>query len=173
MPSDSGPSADPIELICPATRVWHGRQLRLMPGDWRSVFPRLRPGLESCLLFGQAETRSTAQPASTPHKPRGTAPKGGLTKLAIPELYQSLDYMVRAVGIEPTRAKPNGFSYQLRLSPPPATLNRAGAFVVWTIPSPCFGEPKSRCCPSSLYTFPGAFAPGLGSGSPSDRVPRI
>ena len=47
--------------------------------------------------------------------------------------------LVRAVGIEPTRAKPNGFSYQLRLSPPPATLTGERAFVVWTIPSPCSG----------------------------------
>ena len=40
--------------------------------------------------------------------------------------------MVRAEGIEPSRGvAPNGFSYQLRLSPPPRT-----AFVVWTIPSP-------------------------------------
>ena len=73
----------------------------------------------------------------------------------------------------PHGPKPNGFSYQLRLSPPPGTLDRAGAFVVWTIPSPCLGEPKGRCCPSSLYTFRSAFALRLGSGSPSDRVPRI
>jgi len=40
--------------------------------------------------------------------------------------------MVRAVGVEPTRAlRPCGFSYRLRLSPP-----WTGRFAVWTIPSP-------------------------------------
>ena len=45
---------------------------------------------------------------------------------------------------------PNGFSYPLRLSPPPGR-----AFGVWTIPSPYPGlDPGLRRCPSSLYTFP-------------------
>ena len=43
---------------------------------------------------------------------------------------------------------PDGFSYHFGFH------RRLKAFVVWTIPSPCFGEPKGRCCPSSLYTFP-------------------
>ena len=34
--------------------------------------------------------------------------------------------------LNPHELLPNGFSYQLRLSPPPER-----AFVVWTIPSPC------------------------------------
>ena len=71
-----------------------------------------------------------------------------------------------------TGKSPTNFhtSYGFRRHPHP----RSGwAFVVWTIPSPCFGEPKGRCCPSSLYTFRSAFALRLGSGSPSDRVPRI
>ena len=34
-------------------------------------------------------------------------------------------------------------------------------------------RPRLRCRPSSLYTFPCAFAPGLGSGLPCDRFPRI
>lgn len=41
--------------------------------------------------------------------------------------------MVRAGGLEPPRAEPDGFSYLLRLSPPPAY---GPAFGVWTIPSP-------------------------------------
>jgi len=45
--------------------------------------------------------------------------------------------MVRAGGLEPPQAlRPYGFSYPLRLSPPPGW-----AFVVWTIPSPCPGWP--------------------------------
>ena len=44
---DGDSSAEPIELICPATRVWHGRQLRLIiPGpvrgtDQRHLDPKL------------------------------------------------------------------------------------------------------------------------------------
>ena len=35
--ADGDSSAAPIELICPATRVWHGRQLRLIiPGPFRA-----------------------------------------------------------------------------------------------------------------------------------------
>src|SRR5271166_1549863 len=70
----------------------------------------------------------------------------------------------------PHGVTPNGFSYQLRLSPPPEgvcgldypfTVAAAKAFRV-------------RCCPSSLYTFPDRIAcSGLGSGSPSDRFPRL
>jgi hypothetical protein len=47
--------------------------------------------------------------------------------------------VVRAEGLEPSRAlRPNGFSYQLRLSPPslPSTRRHPARFVVWTIPSP-------------------------------------
>ena len=49
----------------------------------------------------------------------------------------------------------DGFSYPLRLSPPPRLQ---GAFGVWTIPSPYSAWAEGRCCPSSLYTFP---LPGL------------
>lgn len=76
--------------------------------------------------------------------------------------------LVRTGGLEPPRAMPDGFSYPLRLSPPPER-----AFGVWTIPSPCHGKPWVRCCPSSLYTFRGAFALRLGSGLPVERFPRI
>ena len=63
--------------------------------------------------------------------------------------------MVRAVGVEPTRAlRPCGFSYRLRLSPlTPPRLPRFGGFAVWTIPSPYSAVLEVRCCPSSLYTF--------------------
>ncbi len=81
--------------------------------------------------------------------------------------------LVRTGGLEPPRAMPDGFSYPLRFSPPPATLDWAGAFGVWTIPSPCHGKPWVRCCPSSLYTFRSAFALRLGSGLPVERFPRI
>ena len=38
----------------------------------------------------------------------------------------------------------------------------AAGFGVWTIPSPCPDlAPGVRCCPSSLYTFPACFGPGL------------
>jgi len=62
--------------------------------------------------------------------------------------------LVRAEGLEPSRTlRSNGFSYLLRLSPPPTAF--AMGFGVWTIPSPCPDlAPGIRCCPSSLYTFP-------------------
>ena len=62
--------------------------------------------------------------------------------------------LVRAEGLEPSRTlRSNGFSYLLRLSPPPTAF--AMGFGVWTIPSPCPDlAPGVRCCPSSLYTFP-------------------
>src|SRR5215471_1340283 len=37
---------------------------------------------------------------------------------------------------------------------PDALLKCRARFAVWTIPSPCFGAPKFRRRPSSLYTFP-------------------
>jgi len=63
----------------------------------------------------------------------------------------------------PQGPKPGGFSYLLRLSPPPPGM--PARFGVWTIPSPC-PEVSSgvRCCPSSLYTFP-ELAPGLARDS--------
>jgi len=69
--------------------------------------------------------------------------------------------MVRAEGLEPSRAlRPNGFSYHLRLSPPPFGV--CGLDYPFTVALGC------RCCPSSLYTFPsGTYRPsGLGSGLP-------
>ena len=75
--------------------------------------------------------------------------------------------LVRAGGLEPPQAlRPYGFSYQLRLSPPPG----CGAFVVWTIPSPCAGVPALGA--ARLVSTPSRFR-GLGSGSPCDRFPRI
>ena len=72
--------------------------------------------------------------------------------------------MVRAVGVEPTRAlRPCGFSYRLRLSPPGRdTLRkltpglRSGLSL-----HPPPEAPELRCCPSSLYTFPAGVSPGL------------
>ena len=45
-------------------------------------------------------------------------------------------------------------------------------FAVWTIPSPSSGNPKLRCCPSSLYTFPARLS-GLGSGLPLKVSPTL
>ena len=73
--------------------------------------------------------------------------------------------MVRAGGFEPPQAlRPNGFSYHLRLSPPPSGV--CGLDYPFTLAS------RRRCCPSSLYTFPfGMFRSGLArdchfTGSP-------
>jgi hypothetical protein len=47
-------------------------------------------------------------------------------------------------------------------------------FAVWTIPSPCPEDrPELRCCPSSLYTFPAVFLPGLARDCHRKRFPRI
>lgn len=62
--------------------------------------------------------------------------------------------LVRAAGLEPAqRLLAEGFSYQLRLSPPRHRAFARGSFVVWTIPSPWARDRAFRCCPSSLYTF--------------------
>ena len=75
--------------------------------------------------------------------------------------------VVRAGGFEPPQAlRPNGFSYHLRLSPPPSGV--CGLDYPFTLAS------RRGCCPSSLYTFPDGCAPsGLGSGLPFYRFPRI
>ena len=84
---------------------------------------------------------------------------GALTRERIPAtkssksaVHQQKD-MVRAAGLEPAQLfRTEGFSYQLRLSPPCLRVfTHAGLFVVWTIPSPW--RLRVRCCPSSLYTF--------------------
>lgn len=73
--------------------------------------------------------------------------------------------LVRAAGVEPARAlRLYGFSYHFGFR------RRLPAFVVWTIPSPWPGGCRRR--PSSLYTFLRRLL-RLGSGFPSDRVPRI
>jgi hypothetical protein len=61
--------------------------------------------------------------------------------------------VVRAAGVEPAQAfRPYGFSYPLRLSPPP--------FGVWGLDYPfTLARARLRCCPSSLYTFPSGLAP--------------
>ena len=62
--------------------------------------------------------------------------------------------MVRAEGLEPSRAlRTNGFSYHLRLSPPPFGV--CGLDYPFTVPGLV---PGVRCCPSSLYTFPASFS---------------
>ena len=69
----------------------------------------------------------------------------------------------------PTGFWPNGFSYQLRLAPPPPSRSPArAAFVVWTIPSPW--RRRFRCRPSSLYTFP---FPGLARDCHSRGSPEF
>ncbi len=71
---------------------------------------------------------------------------------------RSAEVVVRAEGVEPTRAvKPCGFSCRLRLSPPGCAVLQLRAGPVcgldypFTVPRE---DPGLRCCPSSLYTFP-------------------
>jgi hypothetical protein len=45
--------------------------------------------------------------------------------------------------------------------PKPLNTNFRIRFAVWTIPSPSLVDLRLRCCPSSLYTFPADFWPGL------------
>jgi len=62
--------------------------------------------------------------------------------------------MVRAGGLEPPQAlRPNGFSYHLRLSPPPSCLHVKHAGGVCGLDYPFTLASRRRCCPSSLYTF--------------------
>ena len=63
--------------------------------------------------------------------------------------------LVRAGGLEPPQAlRPNGFSCHLRLLPPPSGV--CGLDYPFTLPL-CM-VPRFRCCPSSLYTFPGGIS---------------
>ena len=57
--------------------------------------------------------------------------------------------------------EPCGFSYRPRLSPPGCSSHLDIRFAVWTIPSPSPDHLRLRCRPSSLYTFPANFWPGL------------
>src|ERR1700730_14654927 len=86
--------------------------------------------------------------------------------------------LVRAGGVEPPQALlPYGFSYQLRLSPPPLASRLARLWSgLYLHPAPA----EVRCCPSSLYTFPPracllgkAGADGLGSGLPVEVSPNL
>src|SRR5438045_713803 len=43
-------------------------------------------------------------------------------------------WVVRAAGLEPARAKPDGFSYQLRLSPPSGEPDVCGLDYPFTVP---------------------------------------
>ena len=88
--------------------------------------------------------------------------------------------MVRAAGLEPAQLfRTEGFSYQLRLSPP-----RLGAFALRLVCGLDYtftlARSRLRCCPSSLYTFAPAVrperlardcllpvSPNLGSSAPS------
>jgi len=81
--------------------------------------------------------------------------------------------MVRAVGVEPTRAvKPCGFSYRLRLSPPwrRAVSSRSGLRSGLSL-HPAPERPGFRRCPSSLYTFLTKIPSRLGSGLPFQVSP--
>jgi hypothetical protein len=66
-----------------------------------------------------------------------------------------------------------GFSYRLRLSPPGFVRSFHIRFAVWTIPSPSPGGPGLRRCPSSLYTFPADFSPGLARDCHMNEVSPI
>ena len=81
--------------------------------------------------------------------------------------------MVRATGIEPAQAfRPEGFSYRLRLSPPRLAQCCTSARL-WSGLYLHRSASRLRCCPSSLYTFPCAFVPGLGSGLPVTGSPEF
>jgi hypothetical protein len=53
----------------------------------------------------------------------------------------------------PHGVTPNGFSYQLRLSPPLRSAAREGGFVVWTIPSPCPAERADFRHPALFFSW--------------------
>ena len=84
-----------------------------------------------------------------------TLRRGGERKSRLRTVGRRAIGLVRAEGFEPSQAlRPNGFSYHLRLSPPPSGV--CGLDYPFTLAS------RRRCCPSSLYTFPfGMFLPGL------------
>jgi hypothetical protein len=95
-------------------------------------------------------------------KSAGAGPGGPLFPGA--ELHKE---MVRAEGLEPSRAlRPNGFSYHLRLSPPPSRRLWSGLSLHRGL--------RRRCCPSSLYTFPSEhiLRPGLARDC-HFRFPRL
>jgi hypothetical protein len=71
--------------------------------------------------------------------------------------------------------KPCGFSYRLRLSPPrrDALRKLTPGLRSGLSLHPTPEIPKLRCCPSSLYTFPGWNFSGLGSGLPFKVSPNL
>jgi len=66
--------------------------------------------------------------------------------------------MVRAAGLEPAQSfRTEGFSYQLRLSPPRLVQGCTSA-CLWSGLYLHHGCVRAcRCCPSSLYTFAPTF----------------
>ena len=141
----------------------------LLPDDKRHGVPRRRYHAanwtrELCISsnpqtgFGAARINDSPPVAMTGSDPR---PRPPVREEVSRFLRRNEDRrkVVRAVGVEPTRAvRPCGFSYRLRLSPPGAVRSHAARFAVWTIPSPSPDAPELRCCPSSLYTFPAEFS---------------
>jgi len=73
---------------------------------------------------------------------------------------KNLRKVVRAEGLEPSRALRSTDFRTVHGFRRPGKRKSRPRFAVWTIPSPCPRKKGVRCCPSSLYTFPEA-GPGL------------
>ena len=105
-------------------------------------------------------------PCSARQPPFGRPREAPTRRESLAPSAQGLHFrVVRAAGLEPAQAfRPYGFSYPLRLSPPP--------FGVWGLDYPfTLARARLRCCPSSLYTFRRACGcRRLGSGLPLAEV---
>jgi hypothetical protein len=68
-------------------------------------------------------------------------------------------WLVRAAGIEPARAMPNGFSYRLRLSPPSIEIDVRGLDYPFTMPfTQGLGAARLVSTPSSNGSSVGSLA---------------
>jgi hypothetical protein len=98
-------------------------------------------------------------------------PSGGVLGLRPRGREEWIERSMRAGGVEPPRAEARRIFLPSTAFAAPA----GSATEVWGLDYPFTvprTQPRFRCCPSSLYTFP-EVASGLGSGLPFDRFPRV
>ena len=142
----------PLQAAKPPRQTVRVRAAEIAPSDLHQVLGS-RPSEATRRSEESARFRAARQPiAQRPHH-------------ALPFVANTQRLRGAGGGLEPAQAfRPYGFSYPLRLSPPP--------FGVWGLDYPfTLARARLRCCPSSLYTFRRACGcRRLGSGLPLGEV---